>query len=119
MCVKQNAQPHLFALRTNLSAASDGEFFEGPDVVNQQVHKSQLVTETNQDVQAWRMERYAVTLLLEFLILFQWTAMQQLTSLQTASCEHIFLFGSTRISAPGFSRRIDGTCDSKVRQLTS
>ena len=81
MRVKQNAQPHLFALRTNLSAASDGEFFEGPDVVNQQVHKSQLVTETNQDVQAWRMERYAVTLLLEFLILFQWAAMQQLTSL--------------------------------------
>ena len=39
-------------LHTNLSAASDGKFLEGPDVVNQQVHKPQLVTESNQDVQA-------------------------------------------------------------------
>ena len=45
--IKQNVCPHFFALNTNLSAASDGKFLKGPDVVNQQVHKPQLVTESN------------------------------------------------------------------------
>ena len=56
---------------TDLSTASDGKFFKRSDIINQQVHKPQLVTESHQDVQSRGVEGYAVALLLEFLILLQ------------------------------------------------
>ena len=59
---------------TDLSTASDGKFLKRSDIVNQQVHKPQLVTESHQDVQSRGVEGYAVALLLEFLILLQGTA---------------------------------------------
>lgn len=66
----RNASLHLYK-HTDLSTASDGKFFKRSNIINQQVHKSQLVTESHQDVQSRGVEGYAVTLFLEFLILLQ------------------------------------------------
>ena len=66
--------PLCVLINTDLSTASDGKFFKRSDIINQQVHKSQLVTESHQDVQSRGVEGYAVALLLEFFILLQWTA---------------------------------------------
>ena len=39
------------------SASADGEFLEGADVVNKNVHHAELVAEAEQEMQARRMER--------------------------------------------------------------
>ena len=58
----------LRTLRSDLSTGSHGKLLEGPDVVYEQVHESQLVREAHHDKQAKRVEGDAERLLLELLI---------------------------------------------------
>lgn len=51
-----------------LSAASNGELFERSDIINQQVHQPEFITESNEDVQARRVESNTVSLFLKFLV---------------------------------------------------
>lgn len=36
---------------TNLSTSSDSKFFECPDIINEQIHKSEFITESNKNIE--------------------------------------------------------------------
>jgi hypothetical protein len=63
---------------THLSASSDSELLKCPDIIYEQVHQPQLVTETYQDVEAARVQSDAVGLLSKLLVKFKVTAMYQI-----------------------------------------
>lgn len=43
----------------NVSTALDGDFFESLEFLREDVHHSYFVCETHNDVETWRMESYA------------------------------------------------------------
>ena len=56
-------------INTNLSASSYSEFFERPDVINEQIHKPQFVTESNKDIKTGGMKCNAIAFFLKLLVL--------------------------------------------------
>ena len=63
----------MFRCFSYLSAPSDCELLEGLDIINQNVHQSELVTEPNQHVQPRRMKGDTECFFLEFFGQVQWT----------------------------------------------
>ena len=59
--------------RTNLATSADGEFTECSNVVDKQIHQTQLVAETDQNVESTRMKCNAVCFLRKLLVQLQIT----------------------------------------------
>ena len=55
----------------HLSASPDGELLECADVVNEEIHETQLVTEAHEDVEARRVQGDTVRLLRKLTVQLQ------------------------------------------------
>lgn len=53
---------------THLAASSYWELFEGPDVIYEQIHQPQFVTEPNQYIETTGVQSYAVGFLCKLLV---------------------------------------------------
>ena len=53
----------LIQFMSHLSASSDSELLEHPDVINEEVHEAKFVTEAHQDVQTAGVQGNAVCFL--------------------------------------------------------
>ena len=60
----------------HLLASTDCEFFEGADVIDEEIHETQLVAEADQDVEAGGMQCDAVCFLCKHLVQLQVAAKQ-------------------------------------------
>lgn len=60
-----------------LLAATNGELFEGSNIVDEKVHETQLVTEAHKNEVTQGMQSYAVGLLCKLLIELQLTAINK------------------------------------------
>lgn len=65
-----------------LFATSDRELFKGSDVINQEIHKSKLVTESNTDIQARWVKSNAKGFLSKFLVQLKVTTTHHVRLLQ-------------------------------------
>jgi len=60
-----------------LAASTDWKLSESANIINEQIHESQLVAESNHHIKTARMQSYAVSFLSKFLVQLQVAAIQE------------------------------------------